>query len=137
MFDDQMINEFVLSAMDGMPMTIYGTEAFRTSLVYVTDVVSALMKLGKAAPGMGPVNIGGDEEYFMKDVAARVNTLMGSTVAIQYQTPLEFLSEHPMPDINTAKESLGWMPLMRLDNGLERMIDYVTANRHRLIYEGG
>ncbi len=137
MFDDQMITEFVLSAMDGEPMKIYGTENFRTSLLYVTDAVSALIKLAKVPAGVGPVNIGGDEEFYMKDVAARVNKLLGTTVPILYEQPLEFLSEHPMPDITYAKEAIGWMPLMRLDNGLQRMIDYVTANRHRLAYEGG
>lgn len=134
LFDAQVINDFVVSAIDGEDMVIYGDETFATTLLYVTDCVSALIKLARVAGLVGPVNIGGDEEFKLTDVAARVNKIAASSCALRYEAPLVFLSEHPVPDISLAKKALGWMPLTRLDNGLERMVDYVTANRHRLTY---
>ncbi len=134
MFDNQMINDFVVSALDGDEMVIFGTETFASTLLYVTDCVSALIKLARVVGPVAPINIGGDEEFKMTDVAARVNAVAGTTCPVRFDQQLDFLSEHPVPDLTQAKKLLGWMPLTRLDNGLARMIDFVTANRHRITY---
>ncbi len=135
MFDEQMITEFVVSALDDKPLTVFGTKDFKTTLLYVTDAVSALVKLAKAPAGLGPINLGGDEEFTFTSIAEHVMKLVGSNQEIRYEQPLEFLSEQPIPDISYAKQSLGWMPLIRLENGLQHMVDYVTANKNRLSYD--
>ena len=135
MYDEQMITEFVMNALDAVPLAIYGPETFRTTLLYVTDAVSGIMKLAKAGTYSEPVNLAGDEEFTFVDVAKRVMKVVGTEQEIRFDTPLTFLSEQPLADITHAKQVLGWMPLTRLDNGLQHMVDYVTANKNRLSYE--
>ena len=132
MYDAQMVTEFVASALDNAPLVIYGQEGMKTTLLYVGDAVSALLKLAKAQPGIGPVNIGSQEEYSFAQIAEKVREIVGGTSTIAHEAPLEFLSEHVIPDISYAKQVLGWMPLTRLENGLQHLTDYVSANRHKL-----
>ncbi len=135
MYDEQMITEFVMSALDAAPLIIYGPEIFRTQLLYVTDAISGILKIAKLQSLSEPINLAGDEEFNFVDVAKRVMKVVGTEQEIVHETALEFLSEQPLADITQAKQRLGWMPLTRLDNGLEHMVDYVTANRNRLSYE--
>lgn len=134
MHDAQMITEFVASALDNAPMVIYGSESMKTTLLYVTDAVSALMKLAKVQSGVGPMNIGSEQEYTFAEIAGRVREIVKSESVIAHEQPLEFLSEHVIPDITYAKQILGWMPMVRLENGLDHMVDYVSANRNKLTF---
>lgn len=134
MYDNQMITEFVASALDNAPMVIYGDPNFRTTLLYIADAISGLQKIAKAQPGIGPVNLGAEQEYTFVQVAEMVKQMVGSTSEVAHDIPLDFLSEHPVPDIRYAKQMLGWMPLTRLENGLQHMVDFVSANRHKLTY---
>lgn len=135
LFDAHMITEFVLTALDNQPMKIFGTSDFKTTLLYVSDALSGILKLAKAPAGIGPVNIGSDEEFTFTQVAEKVRTIVGSTSEIVYEdSKLEFLSQHPIPDTSYAKDVLGWIPLTRLENGLQHMVDFVSANRHKLTY---
>lgn len=127
LFDGHLIPDFILNAIDGKSLEIYGDENFRTSLVYVEDVVDGLVRL-MAAPETGPVNIGSDHDLLLKDVAEKIIAMLHSTSAVSYKPPLPFLSELGLPDIRKAKE-LGWLPLMRLEDGLKKTIDYIQANK--------
>ena len=134
MNDKQMITEFVASALDNAPLVIYGDPTFRTTLLYIADAISGLLKVSKAQPGLGAINLGAEQEYAFVEIAEKVKQMTGSTAAVNFDAPLDFLSEHPVPDISYAKQSLGWMPLMPLENGLQHMIDFVSANRHKISY---
>jgi UDP-glucuronate decarboxylase len=128
LFDGHLIPDFILNAIDGKPLEIYGDENFRTSLVYVEDVVDGLIRLMKAPSISSPVNIGSDNDLLLKDVAGKVISMLGSSSQIVYKPQLLFLSELGLPDIRAAKE-LGWIPLMRLEDGLRKTIDYIQANK--------
>lgn len=134
MHDAQMITEFVASALDNAPLVIYGQEEMKTTLLYVSDAVSALLKLAKVPAGIEPVNIGNEREYSFVEIATKVKEILGSTSEIAHEQPLEFLSEHVVPDITYAKQALGWMPMMPLENGLQHLVDHVSANRNKLTY---
>lgn len=130
--DQQMLIDFVLSGLDNNDIMIYGDANFHTTLLYVTDAVSALIKLMRTAADPGPINIGGDQEITFRDVAEQVIKMLGSSSTIRFAEPLTFMAEHPVPDISLARNQLGWMPLVRLPDGLQHIIDYTIANRHRL-----
>ncbi|KKT75191.1 MAG: NAD-dependent epimerase/dehydratase family protein [Candidatus Peregrinibacteria bacterium GW2011_GWA2_44_7] len=128
LFDGHLIPDFILNAIEGKPLEIYGGEEFRTSLVYVDDVVDGLLRLMVAPDHTTPVNIGSDQDLLLKDVAQKIATMLSSASQITYKPQLPFLSELGLPDIRVAKD-LGWLPLMRLEDGLKKTIDYIQANK--------
>lgn len=132
LFDGQMIPDFITNALDGKELEIFGTEAFRTSLVYVTDVIDAIMKLMQLPTNVGPVNVGSDLDIKLSEVARNIIEMTGSSSKITYKDPLLFMTELGLPDMTKAKEKLGWMPLVTLDNGLKKTIDYTIAHKSLL-----
>ena len=129
LFDGQLIPDFILSAIDNRDLLIYENGDFKSSMMYVTDVVDALLRLMRAPKTVGPVNIGSDEDLQMSDVAKKIIQLTGSSSQITAGADLLFLSELPLPRITKAREALGWLPLVRLEDGLKKTIEYIKANK--------
>ena len=136
LFEGQLIPDFILNALEGKDLEIYGDENFATSLCYVSDIVDGLVRLMSTGPDISVVNLGGETAYKYKDVAEMIISMTGSTSQITYQPPLLFLSRKGTPDIAYAKEALGWFPLVRLEDGLQKTIDFVTANKEALLFDG-
>ncbi len=132
LFDGQMVPDFITNALDGKDLEIFGTEDFRTSLVYVTDVVDAIMKMMQLLTNVGPVNMGSDMDVKLADVARSIIEMTGSGSKIVYKDPLLFMSQLGLPDLLKAKDKLGWMPLVTLENGLKATIDYTIAHKSLL-----
>ncbi|TAL19594.1 NAD-dependent epimerase/dehydratase family protein [Patescibacteria group bacterium] len=129
LFDGEMVPDFITNAIDGKDLVIYGDENFRTSLVYVSDLVDGLIKLMKAQRNIGPVNLGADSDVKIMEVAEMIVKLLGSKSKIVFEPSLLFLTELGVPDIRKAKEFLGWLPLVRLQDGLKKGIDYAQAQK--------
>ena len=129
------IPDFVLNALDGKELVINGDEQTKTALVYVSDVVDALVRLMKAERGIGPVNVGTDSEVGMGEVAQQIITLCGSASTVRFAEPPPYLMMLGLPNVTKAREKLGWMPLVRLEDGLQKTVDYVRANK-MLLTEG-
>lgn len=128
------LSDFFASAISNQDLVIYGDEGFESSLCYVDDVVDGLIKLMKSKIGIGPVNIGDDSSYFLKDVAQRVIDLVGSKSKIRFDEPHIFITPLPIPDISKAKKFIGWLPVTTLDVGLKKTIDYFMASKDLLGY---
>ena len=129
LFDGHMIPDFIIDALDGKPLVIYGDETFKTSFVYVDDVVDGLMKLMKVEQNPGPVNIGSDVDLRLVDVANTIIALTGSESKVSFEPPLPFLTELGLPKIARARDTLEWLPLVRLEDGLRETMEDVRANR--------
>ena len=86
-----------------------------------------------AEPEVKIVNLGGDEIVKYMDVAKKIIGLTNSNSKIVLEDPLVFLTRKGAPDLTYVKEALGWMPLVRLDDGLEKTVDYVGANKEALL----
>lgn len=129
LFDGEMIPDFAVDALDGKDLVIYGDENFSTSLTYVSDMVDGLMKLMATPAKTGVVNLGSDQEVKLVDVARKIIELTGSTSQIRFEAPLMFITPLGLPDLTKAKERLGWIPLVRLEDGLSRAVDYARANK--------
>lgn len=129
LFQGHQISDFVLAALDGKPLSIAGDAATTTALSYVSDVVDALMRLMRAEPGVGPVNVGSDVELAMKDIAAMIIKLAESSSEVVYEAAPPFLTKIGLPDLTKARTALSWVPLVRLDDGLAKTIEYVRANK--------
>lgn len=128
----EMMPDFVVSALDGQPLIIYGDGEFSTSLTYITDLLDGLLRLMHAERNPGPVNLGSDEEHTLVAVAQKIVALAGSASKIVREPPLLFMRPQPIPDLTRAKRELGWFPITRLDDALRAMIDYTLAHKHLL-----
>jgi UDP-glucuronate decarboxylase len=129
LFDGEMIPDFIVDALDGRDLVIYGDETFSTSLTYVSDIVQGLIKLMSAPFGTGAVNLGTDYELRLVDVANKIIELASSSSRVRFEEPLLFMTPLGLPDITKAKERLGWMPIVRLEDGIMRSIESARANK--------
>jgi UDP-glucuronate decarboxylase len=126
--EGHMIPDFILAALDNRDLVIYGDANFRTSLCYVDDCVSGMLKLMQSNQA-GPINIGSDIDLPLMDVAAKIIAETGSTSRFTMADPLLFMTPLMLPDITLARETLTWMPLTTLENGLRKTINDLQATR--------
>lgn len=129
LFDGHQIPDFILQALNGEDLVINGDENFQSSFVYVTDVVDGMMKMMAHPENIGPVNIGSDQDIPLADVAKKIIEMTNSTSQVTFAERLAFLTELGLPDISKAKNDLHWTPIMRLEDGLRKTIDYIQANK--------
>lgn len=129
LFEGHQIPDFILAALDDQPITINTKEDFKTSLMYVTDLIDGLLRVMRHKENIGPVNIGDDIDVLLKDVAQKVIDMTESSSTIEFKDGMLFLSELGLPVVKKAKETLGWVPVTRLEDGLAKTIDYVRANK--------
>ena len=128
LFDGQMVPDFIVSALNGEDLVIYGDKSFSRSLCYVSDIIDGLLRLMESAEA-GPINLGSEDEYRLADVAATIIEMTGSKSKVVYHDPLEFMTPLGLPNISLAKERLGWLPVVRLEDGLRKTIDYTKAEK--------
>lgn len=128
LFVGHMIPDFIVSALDNQPLTIYGDENFSTTLCYISDVVDACLKF-MASNESGPFNIGSPEEHKISDIAKKIIKDTNSKSEITYADSLLFMSKLGVPDITQAKERLQWFPIMTLEKGLDETIMYGKAHK--------
>jgi UDP-glucuronate decarboxylase len=123
--DGRVVSNFIVQALKGEPITVYGEGAQTRSFCYVDDLVGGLIRLMDSPDDFtGPVNIGNPGEFTILQLAERVIALTGSSSQI-VRRPLP--SDDPMqrkPDLTKAREHLGWAPTTQLDAGLEKTIAY-------------
>ncbi len=123
--DGRVVSNFIVQALRGEPLTLYGDGSQTRSFCYVDDLVEALVRL-MASPDefAGPVNTGNPDEFTIRELAEQVLALTGSTSEI-VQRPLP--ADDPtqrQPDIALAREVLGWEPKIRLAEGLRPTVAY-------------
>ena len=127
--DGLLVPDFIIDALDGKDLVIYGKGDMRQSLCYVTDTVDGMVRLMKSKPNVSIVNLGSDHMLKMDDVANMIIDMTGSESKIAYEEPLIFLTKKGVPNLKRAKDDLGWIPLIRLQDGLRKTIDYTIANK--------
>ncbi|PYS08811.1 MAG: NAD-dependent dehydratase [Acidobacteria bacterium] len=127
--DGRVVSNFIVQALDGKPLTIYGDGSQTRSFCYVSDLISGILALLKAAPSKEmdqPFNIGNPEERTVRDLAIKILALTGSSSRIEcHDLPID--DPHVRcPDIRRAKSILGWQPVISTDEGLQHTIDYFS-----------
>jgi UDP-glucuronate decarboxylase len=123
--DGRVVSNFIIQALKGENITIYGDGTQTRSFCYVDDMIEALIRMMNSDDGFtGPVNVGNPQEFKIVDLAKKIISMTGSDSNIIF---LPLPSDDPMqrkPDIALAREKLGWEPKTLLDAGLEQAIDY-------------
>lgn len=134
LFDGQPVIDFIINALDGKDLVIYGDKTLSTSLCYVSDIVDGLVRLMNTGPEVRVVNLGGDQILNMVDLAKKIIEFTQSTSQITFEDPLLFLSRKGVPDLHYVHDVLGWFPLVLLNEGLRKTVDYVIANKEALLF---
>ncbi len=127
--DGRVVSNFIMQALYGKPITIYGDGSQTRSFCYVDDLIEVLIRLMNSRDDFtGPVNIGNPVEHTIFELAEKILSLTGSKSKIIFK-PLP--SDDPrqrQPDISLAKKELGWEPVITLEEGLKRTIEYFSSN---------
>jgi UDP-glucuronate decarboxylase len=123
--DGRVVSNFILQALRGEPITIYGNGCQTRSFCYVDDMVDGLIKLMNSQDAItGPINLGNPEEITMLELANKIIKLTNSPSEIIFRPLPADDPKQRKPDITLAKEKLGWSPYTSLEAGLEKTIHY-------------
>ncbi len=126
--DGRVVSNFIVQALKGEPITLYGDGGQTRSFCFVDDLVGGLMALMESGDAMtGPVNIGNPGEFSIKELAEIVIELTGSKSTLTFLPLPQDDPKQRQPDIRLAREALGWQPTVPLRQGLERTIAYFDA----------
>ena len=121
--DGRVISNFIVQALRGEPLALYGDGSQTRSFCYVDDLVDGLVRL-MDSDEIGPVNLGNPAEITIAEVAKKVIGLVGSGSSIETRPLPADDPTRRCPDIGLARRTLGWEPTVELDDGLKRTIEY-------------
>lgn len=123
--DGRVVSNFIVQALTGQPITLYGDGSQTRSFCYVADMVDAFLRLmDTGAAVTGPINLGNPREFTIKELAEAVVAMTGSKSELVYRPLPEDDPKQRCPDITLARETLGWEPSTPFEEGLRATIDY-------------
>lgn len=123
--DGRVVSNFIVAALKGEPIPIYGDGSQTRSFCYVDDLIDGFLRLMDSGDDVtGPINIGNPGEFSMRELAEKVIAITGSKSEITYLPLPQDDPKQRRPDITLAQNVLGWQPSVALDQGLERTIAY-------------
>ncbi|MFH1582806.1 MAG: NAD-dependent epimerase/dehydratase family protein [Candidatus Falkowbacteria bacterium] len=126
--EGNLIPDFINNALENSDLIIPGDKNFSSSLCYISDCLDACLKLMESNV-RGPVNIGSDVDMNLSKICEMIIKILDSKSKIIYAEKHLFISELCLPDITRAREELGWMPVVTLENGLGKTIDDLRASK--------
>ena len=126
--DGRVVSNFIVQALNNKPITIYGDGSQTRSFCYVDDLIDGLIKLMNSANEVtGPVNLGNPNEFTMIELANKVIELTFSRSEIIFEPLPQDDPKQRQPNINLAKDLLGWQPSVELSDGLSTTINYFQS----------
>jgi UDP-glucuronate decarboxylase len=126
--DGRVVSNFIIQALNNQDITIFGAGTQSRSFCFVDDLIDAMVRMMNAPDDfIGPVNIGNPNEFSILDLANKVIALTGSSSKIVYLPLPEDDPLQRQPNIDLAKERLGWEPKIQLEEGLERTVEYFKS----------
>jgi UDP-glucuronate decarboxylase len=124
-YDGRVVSNFIVQALKGENITIFGNGSQTRSFCYVDDLIDALMLMMETPEGFtGPVNIGNPGEVTMLELAELVIKLTGARSRLEFQPLPQDDPRQRKPDISLASEKMGWQPKVPLEEGIPRTIEY-------------
>jgi dTDP-glucose 4,6-dehydratase len=126
--DGRVVSNFLVQAMDGKPLTVYGSGDQTRSFCYVDDLVRGVLSL-LDSDHVGPMNIGNPNEFTILELAHTVLEVTGSSSEIAFEPLPEDDPTQRQPDISLAREVLGWEPQVQLAEGLTRTFEWYRKER--------
>jgi dTDP-glucose 4,6-dehydratase len=124
--DGRVISNFLIQALKGQPLTIYGDGSQTRSFCYVSDLIDGIVRLSRSDEHL-PVNIGNPDEWTILECAREVLSVTGAATEIIFLPLPEDDPTRRRPDITRARQILGWEPKIKLRRGLELSLDYFKS----------
>lgn len=125
--DGRVVSNFIVQALKGEDITIYGTGKQTRSFQYVDDLVEGMVRMMAAENFHGPVNLGNPGEFTMLELAEKIIAMTGSSSGLTFLPLPQDDPTQRKPDIRLAGEKLGWKPSIPLEEGLEKTIAYFRS----------
>lgn len=126
--DGRVVSNFIVQALKGQDITIFGDGSQTRSFCYVDDLIEGFIRLMNTEPGFtGPVNLGNPGEFTMLELAEKVIELTGSSSKLTFMPLPQDDPKQRQPNIELAKAKLGWEPKVHLENGLIKTIEYFKS----------
>lgn len=126
--DGRVVSNFIVQALRGEQITVYGDGQQTRSFCYVDDLIDGMVRFMESAPEFtGPVNIGNPTEFTMLELAELVLKLVGGKSKLVFKPLPQDDPKQRQPDISLAKKALGWEPSVKLEDGLRETIAYFKA----------
>lgn len=126
--DGRVVSNFIVQALQGRSLTLYGDGSQTRSFCYVDDMVEGLMRLMESDEDvLGPINLGNEGEFSMLELASQVLELTRSRASTEFLPLPQDDPRQRRPDLTLARTRLGWEPTVALRDGLRRTIDYFAA----------
>jgi UDP-glucuronate decarboxylase len=126
--DGRVVSNFIVQALKGEDITIYGDGQQSRSFCYVDEMVDAFIRLMNTDRDfIGPVNLGNPGEFTIRELAEKTLKMVGSKSSLINEPLPEDDPKQRQPDISLAKEKLGWEPVIKLDEGLAKTIEYFKS----------
>jgi UDP-glucuronate decarboxylase len=126
--DGRVVSNFIVQALRGEPITLYGDGSQTRSFCYVSDLIDGLVRLMESPAQMtGPINLGNPDEFNMRELAELVRAETGSRSPLVMEPLPQDDPKQRQPDITLAREQLGWGPKIPLREGLKPTISYFQS----------
>jgi len=122
--DGRVVSNFIVQALRGEPLTLYGAGDQTRSFCYVDDLVEALIRLMNIDGVHDPVNLGNPGEFTIKQLAEEVVNICGSSSGVRYLPLPQDDPKQRKPDISRAQTLLEWTPTIPLNEGLKKTVEY-------------
>jgi UDP-glucuronate decarboxylase len=123
--DGRVVSNFIVQALRGESITIYGDGAQTRSFCYVDDLIEGMLRFMDSPPDFtGPLNLGNPREFTMLELAELVLKLVGGSSRLTFMPLPEDDPKQRQPDVTLAKQALDWQPTVSLEDGLKETIDY-------------
>jgi UDP-glucuronate decarboxylase len=123
--DGRVVSNFIVQALKGEDITVYGDGSQTRSFCYVDDLIEGFIRMMSTGAGfIGPINIGNPDEFSMLELAEKVLSMVGGRSKLVYHSLPTDDPRQRQPDISLARELLHWEPTVALEHGLEKTIDY-------------
>jgi UDP-glucuronate decarboxylase len=127
--DGRVVSNFIVQALNGEDITIYGDGSQTRSFCYVTDLIDGMVRMMNQETELGPVNLGNPGEFTIRELAEQVIDLTGSSSRLIFKDLPSDDPKRRCPDITLAKRALGWEPTVKLREGLQKTIEYFRTHR--------
>ena len=126
--DGRVVSNFIVQAIRGEDISIYGDGQQTRSFCYVDDLIEGLVRMMNTDVGLtGPVNLGNPKDVTMLELAERILTLVGSKSKLKFHPLPTDDPRQRKPDISKARDTLDWEPAVNLEDGLKVTIDYFRS----------
>lgn len=124
--DGRVVSNFIVQALKGQDITVYGDGSQTRSFCYVDDMIEGFVRLMNTDDFTGPVNLGNPKEFTILELATKVIAMTGSSSKITFHPLPQDDPTQRQPDISLARKTFGWGPTVELDEGLNKTIAYFS-----------